>query len=33
VPLATIDHALMRRFRDDWRAAQGLPDGVAADVP
>lgn len=32
-PLATIDRALMRRFRDDWRAAQGLPDGAAPDVP
>ena len=32
-PLWVIDEALMRRFRDDWRRTQGLPDGVAPGVP
>lgn len=32
-PLWEIDQALMRRWRDDWRAEQGLPEGVATDVP
>lgn len=32
-PLAAIDRALMRRWREDWRAEQGLPEGVAAWAP
>lgn len=32
-PLAAIDRALIRRWREDWRAEQGLPEGVAAWAP
>lgn len=32
-PLHLMDRAMRARFRDDWRAEQGLPEGAAAGVP
>lgn len=32
-PQAQADLSLMRQFREDWRRAVGLPDGVAQDWP